>query len=137
LDGFVQNESSDDYAFCEKLKDHSFFQLNEAPTHYGTAEGNTLDLILSNEPSNISNIQSISPDAAGIFTDHHLLEFDISTSNYRIKKPARFVYNFKAADLKKIKNNIQNSNALKEAAQISSIEDGWQKLGGRTTFWES
>ena len=117
---------SDEFAFCESLKECSFFQVNCLPTHFSNNKSNILDLIISNEPERPTNFESLSPDSVGISTDHHLLEFDVIVWNRRMKKKTRYVYNFKACNLPRLKDAIRQSTTLFESSNIPNVDEAWK-----------
>lgn len=84
--------------------------MNTCPTHFtANNKGNILDLILTNDPDMISNIEMISPLDIGFPTDHHILDFDVTMRNVCLMTPKRQVYNYKAADIQGLKKDIQDS----------------------------
>ena len=124
--GFVQSDTSDEYAFSEGLKENSFFQLNNIPTHFTENKGTVLDLVITNDPERVTNITTLPPESAGIHTDHHLLEFDLVHQYHRAKKPTRFVYKFKDCDLNKLKNSINQSPTLLSCSDTTDIDTAWK-----------
>ena len=120
--GFSNSLNSADFAFCEILSRHSLLQINPFPTR----KGNILDLIITNEPDRITNIEPLSPAQAGLFTDHDLLEFDILSRLRRIPKPARTVYNFKSTDFNALKADILQSSDIKNSLYGNDIDICWR-----------
>ena len=59
------------------LENHSLSQLVASPTH---SSGNTLDLVLTSHPNNVSNIEVLEPFTSSC--DHDTIELDI---DYRLK----------------------------------------------------
>ena len=54
----------------------------------------------------------MSPIQAGFETDHDLLEFDFVAMPRRVKKLARYTYNFKSADFENLKLQIMQSSVI-------------------------
>ena len=109
--GFSNSTNSADSAFCETLQDYSLLQENPFPTRKGTI----LDLMITDAPDRIMNIATTSPIQAGLETDHDLLEFDFVAMPRRVKKPARYAYNFKSDDFENLKLQIMQSSVKKMA----------------------
>ena len=125
--GFVNSQNSTEAMFCEALVDHCFFQLNTLTTHFSAQRSNVLDLVITNAPQCIKDIDTISPDEDGLSTDHHLLEFDILGHHRRIKKPERYVYKFKGVDLESMKNDFKQSSRITESLSGSDVNNCWLK----------
>ena len=107
--------------------DPCFLQLNTLPTHFSAQRNNVLDLVITNAPQCIKDIDTITPDEAGLSTDHHLVEFDILGRHRLIKKPERYVYKFKGADLELMKNNLKQSSRITESLGGSDVNNCWLK----------
>ena len=73
---------------------------------FPTRKENILDLIITDAPDRLMNIATLTPIQAGLKTDHELLEFDFVARPCRVKKPSRYVYNFKSADFENLKLQI-------------------------------
>ncbi|XP_068713176.1 uncharacterized protein [Montipora foliosa] len=125
--GFVNSQNSTEAIFCEAVVDHCFLQLNTLPTHFSAQRSNVLDLVITNAPQCIKDIARISPDEAGLSTDHHLVQFDILGHHRRIKKPERYVYKFKGADLELLKNDLKQSTIITESLSGSDVNNCWLK----------
>ena len=59
--------------FKELISDFFLHQVHMYPTRLN----HILDLVLTPAPEHISNLSTISPSTMGIFTDHHLMFFDL------------------------------------------------------------
>ena len=89
--GFSNSTNSADSAFCETLQDHSLLQVNP----FSDPQGEYSGLIITGASDRIMNIATMIPIQAGLETDRDVLEFDFVTRPCRVKKPARYAYNFK------------------------------------------
>ena len=71
------SNSQHEFAFTELLKDNGLFQLNTFPTRFSSTNnsGNILDLLITNEPEMISNIEVHAPSSVDFPSDHSILEF--------------------------------------------------------------
>ena len=69
------------------------------------------------------NIATMTPIQAGLETDHDLLEFDFVARPRRVKKPARYAYNFKSADFENLKLQIMQSPAISNSVSCNSGVD--------------
>ena len=117
--GFSNSTNSADSAFCETLQDHSLLQVNPFPTR----NENILDLIITDAPDRMMNIATMTPIQAGLETEHNLLEFDFVARPRRVKKPARYAYNFKSADFEILKLRIIQSSAISNSVSCNSGVD--------------
>ena len=66
------------------------------------------------------NIATMTPIQVGVETDHDLLEFDFVARPRRVKKPARYAYNFKSADFENLKLQIMRSSAISNSVSCCS-----------------
>ena len=72
------------------------------------------------------NIATLTPIQAGLETDHDLLEFDFVARPRRVKKPARYAYNFKSSDFENLKLQIMQSSAISNSVSCnSSVDTCW------------
>ena len=77
---------------CEKefiriLNDFFLEQINTFPTR----ENNIFDLVLTNIPEKIDITEILKPTDAGIFTDHSVLMFDLTTSCKPLPRVIRYI----------------------------------------------
>ena len=78
------------------------------------------------------NIATLTPIQAGLETDHDQLEFDFVARLRRVRKPARFFYNFKSADFENgHKLQIMQNSAISNSAPCNSGVDA------RWSNWKS
>ena len=88
------NESN----FIELFNELGFDQLINEPTHRC---GNTLDILLCNQPQIVSNIQLL-PRNAICNSDHFGIKFCLKINCKRCKSKKRKIYNLKQADFRSI-----------------------------------
>jgi hypothetical protein len=67
------SSSAPDSELCDLMLDHNFIQLVTSPTHL---HGNCLDLVFTNNPECILNLQ-VDSCTCKYKSDHHLLTFEI------------------------------------------------------------
>ena len=93
---------------------------------FPTRKENILDLIITDAPDRMMNIATMTPIQAGLETDHDLLEFDFVARPRRVKKPARYAYNFKSSDFENLKLQIMQSSAISNSVSCnSSVDTCW------------
>ena len=98
--------------FLDTFNDLNFDQLIDKPTHY---KGNTLDVLLTNSPQLISNID-IKSRYEICTSDHYGIEFTLDISISRRKPQKRKIYNFKKANWDRLNSSlrqVQWNNLLK------------------------
>ena len=108
IDWSKRNESckADEFSFCEVLKDFFLSQVNMHPTR----NANILDLIISNEPDSIHNIETIDESVLPFPTDHIPLTFNIILRIPRLTKQSRYVYNFRKTDFEIFNKKLRDAN---------------------------
>ena len=79
--------------FLNTFQDIGFSQLINVPTH---DEGRTLDLLLSNSPNFVSDINVLEQNQV-CNSDHFAITFSIELSPKRTKSTKRRIYNYKKA----------------------------------------
>lgn len=96
IDWIGSNElcTADEFSFCEVLKDYFLSQVNTQPIR----NANIMDLIISNEPDSIHNIQTMEESDLPFPTDHIPVLFNLTLRLPRLLKQSLTVYNFKKAD---------------------------------------
>ena len=93
-----QSSCSIEKGFIDLFHDFNFEQLIGVPTHKA---GKTLDLLLCNQPSIISDIEVL-PFGTVCNSDHCSISFKVKLKCKRLKAPKRKIYNMKKADFKSI-----------------------------------
>ena len=90
--------------FINLFNDLNFEQLINVPTHKA---GNTLDLLLCNHPSIISDIEVL-PLGSVCNSDHCSINFKVKLNCKRLKAPKRRIYNLKKADFKGLNHELNS-----------------------------
>ena len=98
----VNNDSIHSY-FSKTVKDNYLSQLVDFPTRCN----NTLDLVLTNIPDKVINIQGFDDI---ITTDHTLISFDVDFKIIRKPKVKRSMYNFKRGNWHGLKEELTHIN---------------------------
>ena len=89
-----KTSGSNENAFVELLHDHFLEQYNTTPTRCN----NTLDLVLTNIPNKVKICEILSPAQAELFTDHSIIDFELSMCYNQLLKIRRTVYNYRQGD---------------------------------------
>ena len=123
----TESDNSDEAHFLETLQDSYLHQHVEKPTRRrGNDEPSLLDLVLTNESMQVSNLRHFSPLGK---SDHDVLVFDYH-AYLDFTKPKE-QYQYENGDFEAMKNDPTNSNWLDDfvaSGQTSSVEDLWRKL---------
>ena len=80
-------------------------QVNMHPTRYA----NILDLIISNEPDSIHNIET-TDESVLPFPTYRLITFNLILRIPRLPKHSRFVYNFRKTDFEILNKKLRDTN---------------------------
>ena len=88
--------------FTKTVKDNYLWQLVNFPTR----ANNTLDLVLTNIPDKVNNMQGFDDI---LNTDHKLISFDLSLEIQKKPKVKRLVYNFKKANWAGLKEQLTHA----------------------------
>ena len=88
------------------FSDLGLTQLIDEPTHI---HGNTLDYVLTSNPSNISNIK-VDSNSLVCESDHFQISFDIMSKVKHKKLPKREISNLKRADWESLNNDFNQEN---------------------------
>ena len=108
--------------FVDMFSDLGLTQLVNQPTHN---KGNTLDVVLTNFPCNISNLKVLDRDYI-CKSDHHGITFQVKAKAKREKSIKREIYNFKKANWTKLNENLSNLNWRRLLHTNNSIEHTWK-----------
>ena len=93
-----------DTLFVNSFEDLGLHQCIDVPTH---CKGKTLDLLLTNTESLVSNVR-VSEQFTICKSDHFPISFDVK-ANVKFKKPLkRKVYNFKRANWEQLNGDLRN-----------------------------
>ena len=89
--------------FVDMFNDFDLKQLISKPTH---EQGNTLDLLLSNCPDLLSDIEILNKDSV-CKSDHFGIKFKVKSCSKRLKSPKRKIYNFNKANFSAINSELK------------------------------
>ena len=121
------DETKDDEKFLEALRDTFFHQHVDEPTRArGSDEPSLIDLILSNEEHQVSNLKYLAPLGK---SDHSVLSFTYEC--YFVQDGMNERYNYNKADFEGMKGNLESSNWVTEfirKAEDSDVNDCWVML---------
>lgn len=113
--------------FCDAIQDLGLYQKNNVASN---TAGNQLDLVLTNkpdqysDPSNLCNIE----DNIHIFpTDHAIVEFYIQSHINKQKRNRREVYNYKKANLLKLRQDLRASELTKVIGTAETTDQAWTR----------
>ena len=102
-------------SFCDHLVSFNMQQIMNASTHI---QGNTLDLVFSNQPNLFSNL-TVSPT----YSEHHLISLHLLNSSIPSNPTTtRFVWNYSKADLEGLQHYLFDSN-LHTCLQSKNVND--------------
>jgi hypothetical protein len=111
-----------DFQVAEIFQDYGLQQMNTFPSREGS--NNILDLILTNNPEKLSNLQAYDDC---ITTDHTILEFKYEfETKLHLSKP-KTVLNYRRADFQRINTILRDSNLMAKAniEDIDEAVDAW------------
>ena len=106
--------------FLDTFNDLSFSQAVRAPTHN---KGNILDVVLTDKPDNIQNID-IDRDSGIGCSDHFPITFKLKLNARRKRATKRCIYNFKKADWARMNSEFENLD-WDSIFENRNIEDAW------------
>ena len=122
-----ESENSDEAKFLETLKDSFLHQQVEKFTRQrGNDEPSLLDLVLTNEPMQVSNLCHLSPLGK---SDHDVLVFEYHGYLDYTKPKEQFAY--ERADYSAMRNDPTNTTWREEflqSAQSATLPELWNKL---------
>ena len=110
--------------FTEILNDYFLKQLSVEPTRVN----NILDLVITSTPDRVEIRDIISPNEAGIFTDHAILQFDIQIKTEKNKTSRCFVYDYHNTDFNSLREAVQ-------AEKLSAMIDPTQNINENWSNW--
>ncbi|WP_293138076.1 reverse transcriptase family protein, partial [Moritella sp.] len=116
------SESSCDLeqSFIDMFSDLGLTQLINQPTH---DKGNTLDVVLTKFPCNVSNLKVLDKDYI-CKSDHYGINFELNSKAKRQKSIKREIYNFKKANWTKLNEDLSKIN-WHRLLHTNNIEHGW------------
>ena len=92
-------------SFCDLFDDNFLQQFILGPTHNC---GNKLDLLLSNCPEIITNVETSTPEQCKFPTDRYIVEFQIKLKFKRARNVKRRIYNYKMANFEGLRSCLSN-----------------------------
>ncbi|CAB4007842.1 Hypothetical predicted protein [Paramuricea clavata] len=113
-------------SFCDLFDDNFLQQFILGPTHNC---GNKLDLLLSNCPEIITNVETSTPEQCKFPTDHYIVEFQIKLKFKRARNVKRRIYNYKMANFEGLRSCLSNvpfENAFSD--DIVQYWSNWKDL---------
>jgi translation initiation factor 6 (eIF-6) len=84
-----------------------------------------LDLIITSSPDRVEVLDIISPNDAGIFTDHAILQFEIKIKTEKAKTSRSFVFDYHNTDFNALRNAIKTENLSAVIHPTSDINKNW------------
>jgi len=108
--------------FCNLIFDLNLFQYIDQPTHI---QGNTLDLILSDNGDIIHSIRVVPNHLTPIHSDHHIITCNISVSivDWPKNVSPHYVYVFGLGDYPGLCSYLHNK--LSKVENVESVEEVW------------
>ena len=110
--------------FCDILDDYFMTQLCLIPTR----ESNILDLLITNQPEQVSILDICDPTELGMKTDHKVTRFTFSKASNTIMSNKRLVYDYNSGnfdDLRKRLIDMDICSLMTINGTDSSIDDDW------------
>ena len=101
--------TSDGFHFCETLHYHNLTQIVTSPTRISTNNSSStiLDLIITNFPEHVQNLELLTPNEIHFQTDHSLLVFDVTIKLKNLPKSSRMIYDYRNAHLVGLRNTLK------------------------------
>jgi hypothetical protein len=112
-----QSKNSKYSRFLSIINQKSFHQLIDFPTH---SKGNILDIVLTNNPDCILNIESFGNLSN---SDHCIISIDV-LSKYDNNDECDLMLNWNKADINGLKNHFINSNIEANITNLN-VSDSW------------
>ena len=129
--------------FIDGLHDHFLTQINHTPTR----GSNILDLVITSAPEHSKVTEVLSPDKAGVFTDHCVVLFEYNSFVNVSSHPRKFVYDYAIGDFEGLRealsainlssivghNNIDDDGRCRKDLLLAAIKDfvASKRLKGR------
>ena len=121
------DESSDEEKFLEALRDSYYYQHVLEPTRArGVDEPSLLDLILTGEENQVSDLEYLAPLGK---SDHSVLSFTFDCYIHQEISPGR--YNFTKANFGTMRETLEESDWVtiyQRLTQTMSVEESWSVL---------
>ena len=112
--------------FIETLHDHFLTQINYTPTR----GSNILDLVITSAPEHTKVTEVLSPDKAGVFTDHCVVLFEYNCLVNASSHPRKFVYDYANGDFEGLREALSAINLSSIVGHNNIDDDGrcWKDL---------
>ena len=110
--------------FCDILDEYFMTQLCLTPTR----ESNILDLLITNQPEQISSLDICDPTEIGMTTDHKVIRFTCCKTFNTITSNKRLVYDYKRGnfdDLRKRLLDMDICHLMTNNGTDTTIDDDW------------
>ena len=110
--------------FCDTLDDYFMSQLCLLPTR----ESNILDLLITNQPEQVSFMGVCDPSELGMSSDHKLIRFKFSMRSTTFTPNKRLVYDYRRTDFDKLRQRLTDMDIcslITSNGAFSNIDDDW------------
>ena len=110
--------------FCEFVFNSNLAQLVNSPTHIC---GNTLDLVLTNNPKYVSNLAVHPPDYKCVKSDHYLITFTINFKHLASTPTTTEVFNYAKGDYVGLSEYLLSCDlsSLYKSSNVVSSEESY------------
>ena len=108
--------------FCDTLDDYFMSQLCLLPTR----ESNILDLLITNQPEQVSFMGVCDPSELGMSSDHKLIRFKFSMRSTIFMPNKRLVYDYRRTDFDKLRQRLTDMDIcslITSNRAFSNIDD--------------
>jgi len=112
--------------FCDIIFNLNLFQLISEPTHIA---GNILDLILTNIPDHIFNVNVHCEPPLLIPSDHYIITFNVQTLNYEVNNRVTTSFDFTKGNYEGLCHFLSNCD-FSPCFESVDIEFAWCYISG-------
>ena len=106
--------------FIEALHDHFLTQTNHTPTR----GSNILDLVIRSASDHTKVTEALSPDKAGVFTDHCVVLFEYNSFVNASSHPRKYVYDYAIGDFEGLREALSAINLSSIVGHNNIDDDG-------------
>ena len=112
--------------FIEALHDQFLTQINNTPTR----GSNILDLVITSAPEHTKVTEVLSPDKAGVFTDHCVVLFKYNSFVNASSHPRKYVHDYAIGDFEGLREALSAINLSSIVGHNNIDDDGrcWKDL---------